>query len=309
MSYIAQCLTSLSLFLALTAAQAGQPHKGGGVPEVIPSLINKHRTYRLQVNPCQTSICKIDIQLLEQQRILDTKQLDWTAGSDEFSSDKAGQWYGIGDPLEKESQYDYVIVGTENDYVTLITRTVRLDENTEGLLVIQSTGVEHTKRRHDLYMSSNDKLQHLWSKEEGNGPTWSTVTLHRISNGTELIRHFSGVQAGGMAGDEMYDSHKVSTWQYDPADKKLRKQNSTAIPLYYVAIHPFNSITAAAEYQTKYIDCLEGMTLILDPKQHVPSIKSKAILAMASSDKQRIASTVKRLQGCLPDKKVQLIAP
>ena len=139
--------------------------------------------------------------------------------------------------------------------VTTAARSVKLSAIEAGLLVDQAGGFEHVKRRHYLFAAADDKLQRVWTGEEGAGPAWSATVLVDASSGNaQDIVYITGFQPGG----DQPDTVAATRYTWNAAQRMLVE--APPGPLYAVVVGNFANLDDARAARTQ--PCLSNYSAV-----------------------------------------------
>lgn len=287
-----------------SCAQADRVDNSGLIAS-FPSSAHKSYTYRLMARPCKQSPCYIEVQLLEQGKVHDSQKLPWHAGSQDISASEVTKWYGIGDPLDNDTQHMAWTIGNEYEYVSILALPVKLAKGIDGLLVAQTTGIEHVRRRHQLYSIQKGKLTRIWDAEEASGPAWSTVMTYPHAEGNDGLLYLSAVQYSALGSSEYFDTVDIKSLHWDSVTNSIIRAKQSGPKVHFVVIYPYQNMQNAAEDLARYRDCLGDAILLLDISQKFPGLKSKAALVSVTGNKKLAETANTKLKQCIPNKTVR----
>lgn len=288
---------TLGLFVC-ACALASKPVDNQGITVLANfSIPHNTQTLRLGISPCQNNVCKISLQLVKKGSIVNQLPLQWHTGSFAYTKADVGRWYGAGDPIDDETQYQSWTVGqSEHDFVVVTTQPVTLAADVQGILVHQTVGFEHTRRHHSLFIVQKDQLVRAWQQTEGPGPVWSTV-LVADDKSPELI-YFEFFFYGDSSAT---DSLTIQYLTWNGKTQKLQTCSTGQTTLYYVTLTPFNDIAAARVFQQQ-LTCLGNDYLLLSntdirTEEKIPSKFSFTAVTHSEKLAQQFHNTLKT---CLP---------
>jgi hypothetical protein len=160
------------------------------------------RSFGLAPGKCAEGKCAAVVQLLSGGNVVDSSPLDFAASDAEFKKGVADAIMGAGDPLQETDPIPVWTAGKGDGAVATAARSMKLSSEETALLVDQSGGFEHIKRRHYLFVADDNKLKRVWTGEEGAGPAWSAAVLVDAADGHgQEIVDVTGFQPGGAASD------------------------------------------------------------------------------------------------------------
>lgn len=187
-SSLRQCISTAFLLAAMSVAVialSGCSRKdeirfnnlAGTTPDgtkhlVLESYEAKKGRFELVVAPCSPDGCAYEVRWHVAGKPVSTISMPVSAPNQEVTkteirSDPWGGGPGI---------FSWG-AGEENSYVSTVAWPIRIDANTDGLLVTQQYGFDHIKRVHRLVVPKNDRLVFLWEYTEGAGWTWSAAMI------------------------------------------------------------------------------------------------------------------------------------
>lgn len=202
------------------ATQAQAPRASDPLPPSPPAvqLVDAGAdglSYGLVDGRCVEGRCAAIIQLRSATRLLDSVALEFAASGATLEREQ-GAGAGAG-----------WTAGHDEGAVTTLIRPVRLGPGFTGLLVQQSGGFEHVKRRYDVFVHDGAKLRKIGSAAEGPGPAWSTAAVVSSADGAQDdIVYLEGFRPGGSSADRL--SATRLTW--DGARRALVQQPLVHLP-------------------------------------------------------------------------------
>jgi hypothetical protein len=196
-------------------------------------------SFALAPGSCTESSCAPVVQLRQNGKVIDSMSLDFAASPPEFRQAMADPILGAGDPLEPTNLPAWT-AGNGESMVTTAARAVKLSPTEAGLLVDQAGGFEHVKRRHYLFAAADNKLQRVWTGEEGAGPSWSATVLVDAADGNaQDIVYLTGFQPGGAEPDTV----GATRYTWNAAQKTLLEGSPG--PLFAVVAGDFPNLDTA----------------------------------------------------------------
>jgi hypothetical protein len=228
------------------------------------------------------------VQLRQNGTVIDSAPLDFTASPPELKKGTAEKIMGAGDPLAS-SDVPAWIAGDGENTVATTARSVKLSPEEAALLVTQSGGFEHVKRRHYVFAAVDNRLKRVWTGEEGAGPAWSaTVVVDAADARGQDIVYLTGFQPGGAEPDSV-DARRL-TW--DSAQKTLIE--APPGPLYGVIVGEFANPDAARTAATQ--PCLSDYSALRARDLGLPG--SRIVLAAITTQKSLAEAAMKETDGC-----------
>lgn len=159
-------------------------------------------SFGLAPGPCAAGKCAAVVQLLKSGKVIDSSPLDFAASAAPLNQGSADKIMGAGDPLAESDTLPAWTAGDGEDTVTTAARSMTLSPDQPALLVDQSGGFQHVKRRHYLFVADDNAIKRVWTGEEGAGPAWSAAVVVDAADGhgQELV-YLTGFQPGGPGPD------------------------------------------------------------------------------------------------------------
>ena len=127
--------------------------------------------FDLGIAPCNADGCAIEVRWIENNKLVSYLAMPVRAANHETQKEVTDLNWGADNGLQAWA------TGEESAYVSTVARLVKLDKDSEGLLVSQLFGFDHLKRLHRLIVLRDSKLVVAWDFNESAGPTWSATTL------------------------------------------------------------------------------------------------------------------------------------
>jgi len=228
------------------------------------------------------------VQLLRSGKVIDSSPLDFAASGAPLTIGTADKTLGAGDPLTEDPIPAWT-AGDGEDMVATAARSMKLAPDRTGLLVDQSGGFDHLKRRHYLFVADDNTLKRVWTGEEGAGPAWSATILVDVADGhgQDLV-YLTGFQPGGASPDSV-DAKRYS---WDGAQKTLVER--PAGPLYAIVAGNFANPAAArtARVQT----CLADYSAL--PGRDLGISGTPIVLAAITTQKSLAQSALGKADNC-----------
>lgn len=277
-------------------AQAAKEAAGQGVVlKSFPAGRASRLRYQLAFGACAGGQCPVQVRLVGKGGVIDEVSLDWGVTSAKAVELPLDGTLGVGDPLQRPAGLAGWTAGEDDGSVVTFARTVRLSRDVNGLLVHQSAGFEHVKRRHYLFAVQGARIVRLWTGTEGNGPWWSTVAVTDVDKASNQgIVHFSGFSY--PKGND-YDRLDVTSLRGRGQGKTVASQPAQGI--YAVVFGPFADPAAARRIRNKNWSCVSGFSVL--PSGRFGSLAPGAAALAAMTTKRRHAeAALKRTQACLP---------
>jgi hypothetical protein len=219
---------------------------------------------------CSDGKCRAVIQLIRDNRMLDSAPLEFAASEAQLRKAEGDTGITSREPLEVWT------AGKENGSVTTALRVVKLTPEQSGLLVYQVGGFEHIKRRYDLFAEEAGKLKRVWSAAEKQGPAWSSADVAETAAGDEII-YLEGLRGTGKDPDQ-FEAKRLG---WDAASKSLTERPKLALP---VVVAGKNFPTADAARKAAAGTCLSEYWVL--PAITLGAKTSSFMLAMVTANKQ-----------------------
>jgi hypothetical protein len=229
--------------------------------------------YGLVPGNCIDGRCAAIIQLRQGAKLLDTFRLGFAASARELRRD--------GD--DQNNHATAWTAGTEEGTVTTVLRPIRLSSTNFALLIDQTAGFDHLKRRHDILGREANRLRRFWESVEGAGPTWSAVEIIPTPGGRadEIIE-----LQGFSPGDASPDTLSVNRLVWDENRREWLKRTVETIPA--IVVGEFVGVLAARKASLKA--CLSGYWVL--PAEAFGGEPGHFVLAQVSSQVQELAKTL-----------------
>jgi len=259
----------------------------------------------LVLAPCKKEKCEISIQLHENDKLGTSYPLQWAPNSGHLQKKKINSLWGVGDPLEPEKLYDAWSIGADSYAVTVYAKKVLIDFSVDAVLVSQSVGADHSKRKHWLFVFQNGTLKIAWHDREGSGDTWSTVKT--INADGQLIQHIVSFNGSRDVMSKKHDQHDllvIKTLIWDSNAQKL--DESTAKENLYVSLWgPFTKVSEAREFAVKLFECHRAYYWVL-PKLRLTKFEQGSTVAIVSTEQRYIDNVLLKTNQCLPQKTARM---
>lgn len=229
------------------------------------------------------------MQLLGNGKVIDSSPLDFAASAAPLNKGVADKIMGAGDPLAEVDPLPAWTAGDGEGTVATAARAVKLSADQDALLVDQSGGFDHVKRRHYLFVADDNKLKRVWTGEEGAGPAWSAAILVQAAGrpGQDLI-YLTGFQPGGADPDTV-DAKRFS---WDAAQKTLVERPPD--PLYAVVAGNFANPEAARAASTQ--TCLSDYLAL--PGRDLGISGARVVLAAITTQKSLAEAALRKADNC-----------
>jgi hypothetical protein len=245
--------------------------------------------FALAPGTCAGTPCAAVVQLRRNGEVLDSVPLDFAASPPQLRKEIAGKTIGAGDPLADDQDLPAWIAGEGETTVATAARSMKLAPEESGLLVSQSGGFEHVKRRHYLFAAVDNKLKRVWTGEEGAGPAWSaTILVDAASGRAQDILYLTGFQPGGGEPDTI-DARR---YQWDPAGKVLIE--APPGPLYGVIVGDFANPDLARTASAQ--PCLSAYSTVR--ARDLGLAGSRIVLAAVTPQKSLADAALKQTDNC-----------
>lgn len=268
-------------------------------PELVPAVARFSAgvggvTYGLAPGSCVEGRCAPVIQLLFNEKLLDSAALDFAASEAALTREEGNNGLAELTPVEAWT------AGSEEGAVTTALQSVRLTPARNGLLVHQAAGFEHVKRRHDLFVADGGKLERVWSAAEGAGPAWSVAEVVPSGKGrTDEIIYLQGFRPGGAEADTLTARRLV----WDDNKQKLVIQPLAILPA--VTAGEFSSVKMARRAATS--SCLNEYWVL--PANRFGGAASKFVLALVAIRKQTVEAEMARSCEARPARRMAKFRP
>jgi hypothetical protein len=297
----------VSLLASQISAQrpgkAGGPIKAGRarvVLETFPVARSSRFRYEMSLATCAKSGCPFQVRLIEGKQVCGTESLEWLATPAQIDKTEVDVTMGVGDPFQSSWEGSAWQVGEENQNVTVTARSIALTPDLNGVMVYQSAGFEHVKRRHYLFVAIERKLTLAWSNGEGSGPTWSSVEVSEpLPDGSQTFIYFKGFWYPRESGpDDKPDTLEVASfrWNAQKAVIENAPMQESSFSLFALIAGVYDTLADAEKAKQLHFDCLRGfMVLSDDSPLQIP--KGKFAVA-ALTTKTSLAEPV--VAGCAP---------
>ncbi|MDZ7638104.1 MAG: hypothetical protein U5J83_07615 [Bryobacterales bacterium] len=252
----------------------------------------------LAISNCVAQTCPVQVILRSNGNRLDAVATEWPSSGNEPYADTVEPGWGAGDPLQPAAVEAWA-TGEEEQYLGISARAVRLAPGLTGMLVDQRTGFEHLRRRHDLFVAREQKLERLWAGSEGAGPAWTSVDLVKLSDSREGLVYFDGFRY--PTPDEP-DQLQVSLLEWVPGSKVIKKSDYAA-QIATLTLDGFPSVASAHALRAKEAACL-GLFWVL-PASQLQGATAKFALVLPSLSESALATKRAEVVGCAPGRIVK----
>jgi hypothetical protein len=246
-------------------------------------------SFGLAPGTCTGGKCPAVVELLAGDTIIDSSVLDFAASSAQFSKGVADKIMGAGDPLADGDALPVWMAGDGENAVSTTARSVKLSPDVTGLLVNQTGGFEHVKRRHYVFISDDNKVKRVWTGEEGAGPAWSATALVDAADGqSQDIVYLTGFQPGGSAPDTV-DAKRYS---WDREKKALVEKPVGAL----FAVVAGNFANAGAARTASAQTCLSDYSALPGRTLGIPG--TRIVLAALTTQKSLADAALRKVDNC-----------
>ena len=233
-----------------------------------PAAPSSNLNYEVSLAPCAQSTCPFQVRLIQGNRVYGTLNLDWRGVYAQPVKAAIDSSSGVGDPLQKRWEMTAWETGSENRNVSLTARSIALAPQLNGLLVHQRAGFEHLKRRHYLFIAVGRKLVRVWTGDEGQGPTWSTVEVFPpLRDGSQQFIFFNGLQLSGAAEGQATaeaiddaDSLEFAVYRWNARKNSIEKAPATdsAASVVAVVAGRYENVAEARKALQQQAGCLKN---------------------------------------------------
>ena len=254
--------------------------------------------YELSLARCGKKKCPVEVRLVDATAVYQTLALDWTAAVGEPSEDTVAPWSGVGDPLETNAELTAWSTGEEETAVSTAARTVDLIPSLKGLLVHQSAGFEHVKRRHYLFVATGKTLVRAWTGEEGEGPTYSSVDVTDAgARGRQRILFWRFFAAQGNTADPW----ELAAYQWSSEKHLLEKLPPQDSPRVFAAIlGSYESVAEARKLLATEGECLPSFRVLASSALGVPRGGGNFVIAGLTAREPLAVEALKAAHACAP---------
>jgi hypothetical protein len=238
--------------------------------------------------------CPLNVTLRREGILLASKPAFWSTSTRKPVKRKINLSDGVGAPSEPLKGFGWE-TGEEEGGTFTFTRALVLAPDVPAVLVSQATGLEHTKRHHEVFAAVGDKLERVWQAEEGTGPAYISTAVVPIDDAHEGIVMFDGF-SHTVAYDDQPDQLTARLLAWDEAKHAMSKRPSLGL-VRAVVLGRFASVSDAIQAREARADCLSS-TYVLPGKQ----VKSpnRFVLATLTVGDDSAARVVKRVAACAP---------
>jgi hypothetical protein len=249
---------------------------------------------RTVLGDCDDSGCRIDVQLLEKDTLLDSRALPWRAPQASPARAPLDLSGGVGDPMQPNVASQAATVGEENGAVTVYVESVRLGAAGQGLLVHLIAGFEHIKRSRQLFVAAGQKLASAWQHEEAQGPARTLVEVIDVnSDGADELRTWTFTGPDWL----LVDSVHLETLSWD-ADRQLMRARPPASLISSVVLREFGNEEAARAGQRQLgATCPEWM---LFAPRTFGSASAKYWIGALTAHPELMEQALARARQCAP---------
>lgn len=142
---------------------------------------------------------------MRDKKVIDSKGLDWGAA---VRQSHRSVWPGLWTTGQDKS-LPAVTLGEEHNAISTAMQLVKLNSNRMAVLVRQTGGFEHIKRRFYLFEIRNMRLERIWTGNEGAGPYYSGVVVVDMDGGHRGIIYFNGFSKASYGQADNLDVKRV----------------------------------------------------------------------------------------------------
>lgn len=265
----------------------------------LPASTDASLVFEVAIGACVNQDCPVLISLSRGDTLLDQKRTEWSSRTTEPTQEELDPGWGAGDPVGPAAVTAWS-TGEEEGYLGTAVRPVLLSVDTHGLLIDQRTGFEHLKRRHELYVVLDNKLERVWEAAEGAGPAWTSTAIVPLKDDRQGILYFNGF---------LYPLHttpdqlEISLLAWEPRDRKLKKQPQFTVQAVVVA--GYTSVAAAQRARTAQPECL-GLFWVLPATRLSGAASGRYVLALPGSSAANLKKALQQTTACIKHKHVSL---
>lgn len=248
------------------------------------------------VAPCVNDNCPIQLRLMQDKKAIDSKNLDWGAVD---KKSQRGSWTGLWDTAHGKT-LPAVTLGEERNAITTAMQPVRLNNNRMAVLVRQTGGFEHVKRRFYLYAIRNKQLKRIWTGKEGAGSFYSGVVVVDMAVDRKGIIYFNGFSKASYSEADSLDVKQLH-WPMNSQD--LVEESAVGLPV-VLLVPEYDSVGAARSALAQAATCLANYW-ILKSGQFSGLSKNKVVIAAIATSEQWVKAELVRLRKCRPELKIK----
>lgn len=282
----------LLLLTAVSSAPAAPEAAPAGASTLVTFSAGSHGplAYEVGIGRCTESSCKFEVRLVQNEVVRDTLTLDWPGSSGQLTRGRADQALGAGDPLTPERDLDMWTTGEENSAVSVAARSIDLTPSVRGLVVYQSAGFEHVRRRYYLFVVLDSKLVRAWTGTEGEAPETSTLDITKAGEREQLTFWRFPPADGGP------NRWSRETYRWSDEHRRLERAADPS-PVFAVAMPGFETVAQARKVASKFPDCLASY-IVLDRRAFMSRVAGRFVLAGLSSRRDQAVRTVASVTEC-----------
>ena len=197
-------------------------------------------------------------------------------------------------------------VGEEENAVSTYARLVRLAPGRTGLLVTQSGGFDHPKRRHELFMAVGPRLRSEFAIQDLQGPSWSAMDAVDLGGDRSVLVHVSTFEPGA---DDQPDTLEVSRHVWDAKSDKLRVMDAAEGPaVQALTVGRFATIAAARKEKSAKPNCLGAFVVVPASSLAATGNPKDIVLAAASDRHAEIEAARARVGKCAPGLPIAIVS-
>lgn len=261
---------------------------------------------QLYVAPCLGGKCLLQLRLQSQGEIVSAETLaHWQPGTRQSQEDT---WYSFWDRGGRLPAYT---LGDGENTITLAIQLVRLQDRRWTVLIRQSGGFEHIKRRYSLYEIRERRFEKIWSRKDGAGPHMTDVIAFKTDDDNQSLLYLDGFFY--TEDNDRIDTLRMHLLHWSDERNMLVEDPGVVLPALWVG-RMFDSLAAARSALKKYnavtnpndgIPCLSDYW-ILKSDRFRGLAKGKLVIASIAATSEGIKREHARLQACMPDLKIHL---
>lgn len=267
--------------------------------KTLESLAVGAYSYDLALGSCENDRCPFEVVLRSSRGLLDRFTLPIAAYSDEASAEPVDAVWGAEPGMHAWS------TGSEQRYVGVAMRAVKLGPSVDGVLVTQRYGFEQLRRLHLVLAREGDKLHRVWSAEEGQGPRWSATALMPEVDGSQPIAYWIGALSTANSEPDRISVQKL-TWDTAAKDLVASGLPNASTPLFVTVAGAYGSPAQAHAARDAKGDCLANF-FVLATTEYPVSAKGKAVVAVVDVSRSRAEALAAATVQCGVSSRVSII--
>lgn len=286
------------------ASQESFPQKtADGI--LLASVLGDGVRIDLEIGKCTGEECPVLVALRQDGSRLAQLRTAWPSAGNEVYPEEMEPGWGAGDPLRSAGAEAWA-TGEEEAYLGLVARPVDLAPGVAGMLLDQRTGFEHLRRRHELFVARNNKLERVWEGTEGAGPAWSSADIVKLQDGRDGLVYFDGFR---YPSPDQPDRLDISLFEWSETSGALEESDYSAnVPS--IALDGFPSVSAAHNFRAQQSACM-GLFWVL-PAARAQGAAGKFVLVLPSLNESALTEKRAEVEECAPGRAVRnlnLVAP